>query len=553
MLQRLYVENYALIERLDIGFSPGLNIITGETGAGKSILLGALALILGGRAEAGALMQPDRNCVVEGEFDIEGYDLGDLFAEHDIDAQRVTVIRRVINPSGKSRAYINDIPVQLAVLKQFGDRLIDIHSQHQTLMVGDSRFQTGLLDAVCGHDALLGEYRTAYAAWCGARRALEALRARAAGNARNEEYIRFQYEQLAESHLAAGEQAELESERRELFHASEIKEALFGAVSSLGDDERSAIVLVREAEQALVRLGDNYPRAAEFAGRLGSVVVELKDIYGELGAEGDRIEADPERLEQVDRRLDLIFSLEQKHRVESVEELLSLQESYARQLAEIEGFDDELARLEGEMNGCEAECRKLAGRITAARRRAVPGVERYVGEMLASLGMPDARLEVGIAGAEPGPDGADQVRFLFSANRSGAMQPVERVASGGEMSRLMLSLKSLVAAYSRLPTVIFDEIDTGVSGRIADRMGAIMEDLARSLQIVNITHLPQVASKGDHHFLVYKDSSSGATRTHIRKLTMEERVEEIAKMLSGTDITAAAEEQARLLLGIGVR
>ena len=358
---------------------------------------------------------------------------------------------------------------------------------------------------------------------------------------------------MAESHLAAGEQAELESERRELFHASEIKEALFGAVSSLGDDERSAIVLVREAEQALVRLGDNYPRAAEFAGRLGSVVVELKDIYGELGAEGDRIEADPERLEQVDRRLDLIFSLEQKHRVESVEELLSLQESYARQLAEIEGFDDELARLEGEMNGCEAECRKLAGRITAARRRAVPGVERYVGEMLASLGMPDARLEVGIAGAEPGPDGADQVRFLFSANRSGAMQPVERVASGGEMSRLMLSLKSLVAAYSRLPTVIFDEIDTGVSGRIADRMGAIMEDLARSLQIVNITHLPQVASKGDHHFLVYKDSSGGATRTHIRKLTMEERVEEIAKMLSGTDITAAAEEQARLLLGIGVR
>ena len=552
MLQRLYVENYALIERLDIGFSAGLNIITGETGAGKSILLGALALILGGRAEAGALMQSDRNCVVEGEFDISGYALDDLFAEHDIDYQQVTVIRRMINPSGKSRAYINDIPVQLAVLRQFGDRLIDIHSQHQTLLVGDSRFQTGLLDAVCGHDALLGEYREAYAAWRGARGALESLRSRAAENARNEEYIRFQYGQLSGAQLRAGEQAELEGEQRELFHAAEIKEALLGGVSSRGDDERSAIVLVREVEQALARLGDNYQRAAEFAGRLGSVVVELKDIYGELGAEGDRIEADPARLEQVDRRLDLIFSLEQKHRVESVEELLSLQESYARQLAEIEGFDDELVRLEREMNEREAACRRLAGRITAARRQTVPGVERYVGEMLASLGMPDARLEVGIAEAELGPDGADQVRFLFSANRSSAMQPVERVASGGEMSRLMLSLKSLVATHSQLPTVIFDEIDTGVSGRIADRMGAIMEDLARSLQIVNITHLPQVASKGDHHFLVYKDNSGGATRTHIRKLTMEERVEEIAKMLSGSDITAAAEEQARLLLGIGV-
>ena len=551
MLQRLYVENYALIDRLDIEFSAGLNIITGETGAGKSILLGALALILGARAEAGALMQPDRNCVVEGEFDIEGYAMDDLFAAYDIDSQRETVVRRVISPSGKSRAYINDVPVQLAVLKQFGDRLIDIHSQHQTLLVGDSRFQTGLLDAVCGHDTLLDEYRAAYVAWRDACKALDALRARAAEHARNEEYIRFQYNQLAEAQLRVGEQAELEAEQRELSHAAEIKAALLSGAELLGDEERSAIVQVKETEQLLSRLGDKYSGGAGLTERLASAVVELKDIYAELSAEGERIEADPERLEQIDRRLDLIFSLEQKHHVESVEELLAIQERFGAQLSEIEHFDEALTQLKHEAERCEAACRQLAEQITADRQRAVSEVEVYVCEMLASLGMPDARLAVKVEPAEMGPEGADAILFLFLANRGGAMSPVERVASGGEMSRLMLAFKSLIARHSKLPTIIFDEIDTGVSGRIADRMGEIMVDLARSLQIIDITHLPQVASKGDHHFFVYKENKDGVTRTYIRKLTDDERVQEIAKMLSGSMITDAAEQQARLLLGFG--
>lgn len=550
MLKRLSVENYALIDKLDIEFAPGLNIITGETGAGKSILLGALGLILGNRVESGVLRDPQRNCVVEAEFDLYGYHLEELFDTLDIDYEEPCLIRRVITSAGKSRAYVNDLPVQLTALRAIGERLIDIHSQHQTLLVGESRFQTTLLDSVAEHLPLLEQYRSVYAELNEVKRQYEDLQREADATSKDREYVAYQLEELQAANLHEGEQEELETLLEELSHAVEIKEILMWTSQMLEGDDEGVLTQLKSAEQSIGRLQSVYPQAEQFYQRLHSALLDLKDLASEVSAEGDRIEADPVRQEQTQERLDLIYSLQQKHKKDSVSGLLALQAEYAARLNGIDSYEERLAELAQRIGVLQEKASKLAADITNGRKNTAPKIEQYVMEQLARLGMASAQLQVDVHPAgELRADGADVIRFLFTANRNTALQPIEKVASGGEMSRLMLALKALVVSHMQLPTIIFDEIDTGVSGAIADKMGEIVTALGAQLQVINITHLPQVASKGDHHFFVYKEDTPNGTQTRIRELTADERVNEIAKMLSGSAVTQAAVEQARLLLG----
>lgn len=550
MLKRLSVENYALIDKLDIEFAPGLNIITGETGAGKSILLGALGLILGNRVESGVLRDPQRNCVVEAEFDLCGYHLEELFDTLDIDYEEPCLIRRVITSAGKSRAYVNDLPVQLTALRAIGERLIDIHSQHQTLLVGESRFQTTLLDSVAEHLPLLEQYRSVYAELNEVKRQYEDLQREADATSKDREYVAYQLEELQAANLHEGEQEELETLLEELSHAVEIKEILMWTSQMLEGDDEGVLTQLKSAEQSIGRLQSVYPQAEQFYQRLHSALLDLKDLASEVSAEGDRIEVDPVRQEQTQERLDLIYSLQQKHKKDSVSGLLALQAEYAARLNGIDSSEERLAELAQRIGVLQEKASKLAADITNGRKNTAPKIEQYVMEQLARLGMASAQLQVDVHPAgELRADGADVIRFLFTANRNTALQPIEKVASGGEMSRLMLALKALVVSHMQLPTIIFDEIDTGVSGAIADKMGEIVTALGAQLQVINITHLPQVASKGDHHFFVYKEDTPNGTQTRIRELTADERVNEIAKMLSGSAVTQAAVEQARLLLG----
>lgn len=550
MLKRLSVENYALIDKLDIEFAPGLNIITGETGAGKSILLGALGLILGNRVESGVLRDPQRNCVVEAEFDLYGYHLEELFDTLDIDYEEPCLIRRVITSAGKSRAYVNDLPVQLTALRAIGERLIDIHSQHQTLLVGESRFQTTLLDSVAEHLPLLEQYHSVYAELNEVKRQYEDLQREADATSKDREYVAYQLEELQAANLHEGEQEELETLLEELSHAVEIKEILMWTSQMLEGDDEGVLTQLKSAEQSIGRLQSVYPQAEQFYQRLHSALLDLKDLASEVSAEGDRIEVDPVRQEQTQERLDLIYSLQQKHKKDSVSGLLALQAEYAARLNGIDSYEERLAELAQRIGVLQEKASKLAADITNGRKNTAPKIEQYVMEQLARLGMASAQLQVDVHPAgELRADGADVIRFLFTANRNTALQPIEKVASGGEMSRLMLALKALVVSHMQLPTIIFDEIDTGVSGAIADKMGEIVTALGAQLQVINITHLPQVASKGDHHFFVYKEDTPNGTQTRIRELTADERVNEIAKMLSGSAVTQAAVEQARLLLG----
>ncbi len=550
MLRRLTVENFVLIDRLDLELAPGLNIVTGETGAGKSILLGALGLLLGARAEGGALKDESRNCVVEGVFEIDGYGLEPFFEENDLEYDLHLVVRRVLSAGGKSRAYINDLPAQLTVFKELGARLIDIHSQHQSLMLGSDAFRCGILDSVAGNGALLARYGAAYATMREAQRRVEELRTQAEQASREEDYLRFQYEQLREAKLAEGEQAELEQQHGELSHAEQIQEGLAEASRLLDEEGAGVLPRLKSAAQAVNRTGGYYPRAGELHERLNSALLELRDVQRELSDEAQRIDADPARLQRIGERLDLIYILEKKHGAQSVEELVALREEYGRRLEGITSSAERIEEMERQTEALRAQAAQLAGELHTRRVGAAGEVKRHVEALLGQLGMPGAVLTVEVAaGDELRPSGGDTTRFLFSANRNAAPQPVEKVASGGEISRLMLALKSLVAERSMLPTIIFDEIDTGVSGRIADAMGEIICTTAAHMQVVNITHLPQVASKGQTHFVVYKEETPAGVVSRIRRLAADERVEEIAKMLSGSKITEAALAQARLLLG----
>ena len=549
MLRTLTVENYVLIDRLEMELDRSLNIITGQTGAGKSILLGALGLLLGNKAEGGAMRDESRNCVIEGVFDVEGYGLEGFFDENDLDYDPSLTIRRVITPAGKSRSYVNDLPVGQGVLRELGVRLVDIHSQHRNLILSDDKFRIGVVDRIAGCGELVGEYRKVYDELQAAERELAALRAEAERNRRDEEWIRFQVEELTAANLREGELARIEAEQSVLANADAIGEAIVASRNALDDEQMGVLLQLKTIEQAMNSIAPTLPLAGELFERVHSALLDLKDVSSELATAAEHIDADPERLSQVVARIDLIYSLQQKHRVTTEAELIALREKYSAQLQTITTGDERIAALEQHIKDLHAEALRRADEIHAERTKAVPAIDSELGATLAELGMPSARFTVEVAAQEElMATGRDRVSFLFSANVGLAPQPVEKIASGGEISRVMLALKALVARSMQLPTIIFDEIDTGVSGQIADAMGRIISDLSRSMQVINITHLPQVASKGKTHFVVYKEDTLLGAMTSIRQLSARERVDEIAKMLSGSTVTSAAMEQARCLL-----
>ena len=552
MLERLSIENYALIQQLELELSPSLNIITGETGAGKSILLGALGLIMGNRADTAVLKDSGRNCVIEGLFDMGGYGLETFFDENELDYERHTVIRRIVTPAGKSRAYVNDLPVQLATLRELAAHLIDIHSQNQGVLVADGEFRIRVLDSLADNRGLRAEYGRAYRALREREQELARLREEVGRNRRDEEYMRFQWQQIAALGLHEGELQELEAEQRELSNAEGILAALSEAGGLMENDETGVLAALKTAEAALQRIGGVLEGTSDLAARIHSAYVELKDVSGEVASLAGRIEDNPARLEAVDNRIGAVSDLMRRYGAASSDELLALGNDLATRLEAITDSDAEIAELEAETGALRVTAEGLAAAVTATRTAASALFDEAVGRVLARLGMPSARFvtEITPSGALS-PSGADSVRFLFNANGGEGLQSLERIASGGETSRVMLALKSIVARSTKLPTILFDEIDTGVSGKIADAMGRIIAELGDSMQVVNITHLPQVASKGETHFLVYKEASPSGNVTRIRLLDREARVGEIAKMLSGSEVTEAAVAQARALLGYG--
>ena len=546
------IENYALIQQLELELSPSLNIITGETGAGKSILLGALGLIMGNRADTAVLKDSGRNCVIEGLFDMGGYGLETFFDENELDYERHTVIRRIVSPAGKSRAYVNDLPGQLATLRELAAHLIDIHSQNQGVLVADGEFRIRVLDSLADNRGLRAEYGRAYRALREREQELARLREEVGRNRRDEEYMRFQWQQIAALGLHEGELQELEAEQRELSNAEGILAALSEAGGLMENDETGVLAALKTAEAALQRIGGVLEGTSDLAARIHSAYVELKDVSGEVASLAGRIEDNPARLEAVDNRIGAVSDLMRRYGAASSDELLALGNDLATRLEAITDSDAEIAELEAETGALRVTAEGLAAAVTASRTEASALFDEAVGRVLARLGMPSARFvtEITPSGALS-PSGADSVRFLFNANGGEGLQSLERIASGGETSRVMLALKSIVARSTKLPTILFDEIDTGVSGKIADAMGRIIAELGDSMQVVNITHLPQVASKGETHFLVYKEASPSGNVTRIRLLDREARVGEIAKMLSGSEVTEAAVAQARALLGYG--
>ena len=546
MLRRLTVENYALIDRLELELDARLNIITGETGAGKSILLGALGLLLGAKNDGTAMKDATQNCKVEGVFDLTGLGLEAFFEENDLDYAAETTLTRIITPAGKSRAFVNDLPVQLQQMRELGTRLVDIHSQHQNLILSSEEFRTSALDTLAGNTELLARYTDVYTRMIELRRRVATLREAAETGRRDEEWLHYQSEELTAAALRSGEQAEIEAELAILEHADRIGETFINLQNTLEADDTGILTLLRNSENELARLGANYPPAADYAARLHAVVEELKDIDASIAEDSQRIDADPARLQKLSARLDTLLSLQQKHRAADEAALIAARDDYAARLAAIVHSDEEIAEAEQALQTAEKEARKLAEQLHEARAKQAPKFAAHISQTLLQLGMPDTVFRVELLPQETlGRTGADSVAFLFTANKNREPQPVERIASGGELSRVMLSIKALLAERMQLPTILFDEIDPGVSGRIADAMGEIIARLSQTMQVVDITHLPQVASKGTAHFMVYKREG----HTGITRLTEEERVDEIAKMLSGSSITDAAVAQARILLG----
>lgn len=546
MLKSLTIENYALIDSLHVEWDEHLNIITGETGAGKSILLGALGLLLGAKNEGQATKDLERNCVVEASFDIARLNLQHLFEELDLDYEAEITIRRVITPAGKSRAFVGDMPVQLATLKELGAHLVDIHSQHQNLILASEEFRTTTLDTLAGNQPLMEAYTAKLATLNALRSEHRTMSAEMEAARKDEEWLRYTVEEFRAAKLKDGEQADTEQTLATLESADRIGEALTTLRNALDDEELGAVVALTRSQRELEALGERYAEGATIAERLKSVVAELKDLSTTAADEAERIDADPEKLQRLSDRLNTIYSLEMKHRAESYDDLLAKAAAFEARLATIDNSDTALRELEARITEADKECRAAAHRLHEARVEVAKHLETSVVETLRMLGMEDAQFVVDVTETESyTPLGMDSVAYLFTANRTTKPGAVERIASGGELSRIMLALKALIAEKRMLPTVIFDEIDTGVSGRIADAMGDIIARLAESMQIVDITHLPQVASKSGAHFVVYKEEG----RTNIRRLTKTERVGEIAKMLSGSEITDAALKQAKILLG----
>ncbi|WP_179416032.1 DNA repair protein RecN [Mucilaginibacter sp. E4BP6] len=549
MLQRLSISNYALIDTLEISFDKGLNILTGETGAGKSIILGALSLILGQRAESRYFFNQQKKCIIEGSFKIEGFHLKAFFEDNDLDYEAETVLRREISADGKSRAFVNDTPVNLNSLKSLGEKLIDIHSQHATLEINDPEFQLLIVDSVAKHNDLLNDYRTKFKAYKKSTSRLQQLIEESDKAKADLDYFQFQFDELEKANLSDDEQELLEQELYALNNAGEIKKNLLSAYYLMNEGEASALIQLREAGHHLSSLEKFNPEITELHQRLNSTIIELKDIAAEIDTLEQRTHTNEARAEEINTRLSLIYNLQKKHRVNTTADLLAIQNDLSDKIQQAVFGDEAIEKLNTQLTADKKELEQLATKLSANRGKVIPQIEKQVLENLAEMGMANSALKIDLSNTiELTKDGADNVRFLFSANKGHALAEMSKVASGGELSRLMLSIKSLVAQNTALPTIIFDEIDTGVSGEVANKVGQIMEKLADNLQVITITHLPQIASKGQSHYFVYKDDEGAATNTRIKQMNEQERVLEIAKMLSGDKPGESALQNARELL-----
>lgn len=549
MLKALSIQNYALIKDINIDFNDGLSIITGETGAGKSILLGALSLLIGQRADTSVLFDTSRKCIVEGTFSIANYGMEGFFTENELDYAKETTIRREITTDGKSRAFINDTPVNISLLKLLGDKLIDIHSQHENLYLENPAFQLAILDTIANQSGTLQQYRDNFQTFKTLQAEYQTTKELNEKQKSDLDYLQFQYKQLNEAKLKDEEQEELETEYQTLSHAEEIKTHLGFISEALSGENSSLIVTTKDCIQHLQKISEIFKPAGEILSRFESILIELKDINPSVDKWASHIEHDPERLEFVKQRLDLINTLLQKHKLQSIKELNSLKERLSTEINSIVTADEKLLQLQKDIEKQKEILTKFAKELNAKRKQHAPGLEKRVEDILHQLGMPNAVFSVDLSATpEFTPTGSDKIKFLFSANKQSAPQEISKVASGGEMARLMLSIKAIVAQTMALPTIIFDEIDTGVSGDIADKMGNIIGTLASFTQVINITHLPQIASKGKNHYLVYKQDQQEYTYTHIKLLSAQERITEIAKMLSGEQLTDAAINNAKELL-----
>ena len=551
MLQSLYIQNYALIEKLDISFQPGFSVITGETGAGKSIILGAIGLLLGQRADIKSIKQGTQKCMIEARFDISSYHIESFFTDNDIEYDmHECILRRELYATGKSRAFINDSPVSLPLMKELGEKLIDVHSQHQNLLLNQEDFQINVLDILSHNGRDLEEYKLMYNHYKQVLHEFERFTEQACKNRQDEDFIRFQLQQLDEAQLKVGEVEDLEREAEMLTHAEDIKSALYKVEQIMCSDEMSLLSSSKECIQTLQSLSRIYTPSQEWINRLDSCYIELKDLSHEIINASENVEYNPTRLDFVNDRLNLIYTLQQKHRVQTVEELINITEDYRNQLEDITSYDDRIKELNIQKEQLYGKLLDKAGILTQQRRLAAQEVEKQMKMLLVPLGMPNVQFAVELTSrTEPNIWGMDSVIFLFSANKNGVLQHVASIASGGEIARVMLSLKAMIAGAVKLPTIIFDEIDTGVSGSIADKMALIMHEMGKcNRQVISITHLPQIAAKGSTHYKVYKEDTDETTNSHIRQLTYEERITEIAHMLSGATLTDAALNNAKALL-----
>jgi len=550
MLQSIYVRNYALIDTLHISFQSGFSVITGETGAGKSILLGAISLLLGQRSTTKMLKDKTKKCIIEAHFQLQKKYLCSFFTAHDIDYdEEECILRREIQPSGKSRSFINDTPVPLTLMKEIGDQLIDIHSQHKNLLLSREQFQLTVLDTLANNQKELTSYKDAYQTYRNVEQELQESIAQAERDKMDEEYIRFQLEQLEETSLKKEEQEELEEEEKILSHAEEIKSCLYETTNKLYGEGQNMVTILKECTESLRRIATVFTPAAQLAERLKGLYIDLKDSAEEISRHESSIDFEPERLDFINERLNNLYTLQQKHHVQSVEELLLLMEQYQKRLAQIDSSEHHIAELTAAKEQQYAIVLEKAKKLTQKRTIAAQQMADQMRERLIPLGMPDVRFVVEIAPRKkPDATGMDTITYLFSANKKGEALPVASIASGGEIARVMLSMKALIAGSAQLPTILFDEIDTGVSGEIAHKMGLIMQEMSEQMQVISITHLPQIAAKGNTHYKVYKQDTEEETSSHIQLLSGSERILELAQMLSGETPTEAALQNAKELL-----
>ena len=552
MLKQLYIKNFTLIDELNIQMHPGFSVITGETGAGKSIILGAIGLLLGNRADSKSIKAGRDRCVIEAHFDLSKYDMQQFFTDNDIDEDLSdTIIRRELTAAGKSRAFINDTPVSLTKMRELGEQLVDIHSQHQNLLLQKEDFQLNVVDIIAQDEKQRKNYEAAYNQYKQANQKLNALKAEIEKNRENEDFLRFQFKELDEAQLQNGEQEELEQEYEMLSHSEDIKTALYQADNHLSGDDGNIIERLKQTSEQLANIKDVYPEVTELLERIDSSYIELKDIAQEVNGLTDHVEFDPARLETINERLDKLNSLQQKFHVRDLGELIETYHQLKEQLSHIDHSDEDVEAMEQEVAQLLEKAQKQAKELTAIRTKAAKKVEEEMKQRLIPLGIPNVRFSISLTEKPLCHDGGDKVSFLFSANKSTPLQPVTQVASGGEIARVMLSLKAMISGAVKLPTIIFDEIDTGVSGKIAEKMAQIMVEMGNhERQVLSITHLPQIAAMGSHHYKVSKEETDEGTISRMTELSQQERVQEIAQMLSGSDVSEAALANAKELLKI---